>query len=111
MGKNKFSIASRIYEDDFKTVVFIVLNQETGEFTEHVFKKNKESSDEDVSFDNEEEPCKYEMEIRADTADNIRDEIIRLGYKHPCSDVQYVWNKAIIEAANCCNGYEQEEED
>lgn len=102
MGKKKFSIVSRAYGDNFKTVTFIVFNKETGELKKEVFKNGD-------TFNDEEEPCKYEMEIRADTADNIRDEIIRLGYERPCSDVQYVWNKAIIEAANCCNGYEQEE--
>lgn len=109
MVKKKFSIVSRAYGDNFSTVTFIVFNKETGELKKEVFENNA-NAENGNTFNDEEEPCKYEMEIRVDTADNIRDEIIRLGYERPCSDVQYVWNKAIIEAANCCNGYEQEED-
>ncbi len=50
---------------------------------------------------NEEE----ERVIMADTARNIQAEIIRL--RSEGAD-KGVWNDAITEAANCCNGYAEE---
>lgn len=107
-NKNKFEIVSRAYGNNFKTVTFIVFNSETGELKKEVFDNTRDETVEEEQ--SEYETCKHDGEIRADTAKNIQHEIKELSHAYPNGEAQRVWNHAIAEAANCCNGYEQEVE-
>ena len=100
--KNKFKIVSRTYGDDFQTVRFIVFNRDTGELTEKVFRANED--DEQLFEKNRHEFEKVEREIAAETAASIKDEIIRMSHGYPQNDSQYIWNHALTQAAECCNG-------
>ncbi len=90
-------IVGKIYGTEFpvREITFIIFNSQTGTLRKEIIDNYDEA-----------EPSEHELEIMENTAENVKDEILRLAYERPCSDVQYVWNKAIIEAANCCNGYE-----
>ena len=43
---NKFSIVSRIYSKNFKTVTFVILNSETGELRKEVINNHIENKEE-----------------------------------------------------------------
>ncbi len=115
--KNKFSIVSRAYMDNFKKVVFVVLNSETGELrieriNNELAVEEKDGSDGDLcecSDEYECDRCSHDREVRAKTARNIRAEIMGLLHGYPVSGAQHAWNNGVDTAAECCNGYEQEQ--
>jgi len=99
-NKNKFQIVSKVYQDNFKKVIFVVFNSETGE----LIKKTMQNKVEDVYKGND-------MKIISQTAKGIQSEIKGLLYEHVESIENKLWNQAIAEAANCCNGYNEVEEE
>lgn len=105
--KNKFKVVSRIYNENFSTVVFVIFNPETGELRKQVIRAKE---DDEQSFEEDKrEFGKVEREIMSRTAFNIKDEILRMQHGYPQSDSQHLWNHALTTAAECCNGYELEE--
>ena len=101
-NKDKFKIVSRVYRNNFETVTFVIFNSETGELSKEVINNN-------INEVTEEESSEHEREIRTDTAKNIQHEINELSNGYPIGEAQHAWNNAIATAAECCNGYEQED--
>ncbi len=92
--EDNFKIVSRVYGNNFSTVTFIIFNSDTGEL-------KKEVIDNEIAGE-------HDRNIRAETAENIQHEIMRLSHEYPSGEVQHAWNHAIATAAECCNGYAEE---
>ena len=99
----KFSVVSKIYGKDFSTVTFVILNSKTGELRKEVF-NNEISTEDDVTM-SDEEANEYDAIIKAETANNIQDEIDRLKYNPIKGEAEYIWNHTLDKASECCNRY------
>lgn len=87
----RFSITSKIYSKDFRSVTFIIFDSKAGKLRKEVFSNKIEGNE--------------NRKIIKETAMNVKDEILRLRYKYIENISQVTWNRAITNAAECCNCY------